>query len=99
MHEVGAASGMSGGRGSGGLQTLPVHLTRVAHITLLTSMGRRAAACMKLGRPADALADAEAAVAADAGYAKGYLRRALAHQALGALEDAVRDFEKVRAPQ
>ena len=53
---------------------------------------------MKLGRHADALVDAQAAVAADGGYAKGYLRRALAHQALGGLEDAVRDFEKVRDP-
>jgi len=53
---------------------------------------------MKLGRHADALADAQAAVAADGGYAKGYLRRALAHQALGGLEDAVRDFEKARDP-
>ena len=61
-------------------------------------MTRRAAACMKLGRHADALADAETAVAAEASYAKGYLRRALAHQALGgldSLEQAVRDFEKV----
>ena len=60
---------------------------------------RRAAACMKLGRHGDALADAETAVAADGSYAKGYLRRALAHQALGgldSLEQAVRDFEKVR---
>ena len=59
---------------------------------------RSAAACMKLGRHADALADAETAVAAEASYAKGYLRRALAHQALGgldSLEQAVRDFEKV----
>ncbi|KAK9836016.1 hypothetical protein WJX81_006398 [Elliptochloris bilobata] len=59
----------------------------------------RAATCMKLGRHADALADAEAAVAADAGYAKGYLRRALAHQAIGgldSLEEAVRDFERVK---
>ena len=60
---------------------------------------RRAAACMKLGRHADALADAETAVAADGAYPKGYLRRALAHQALGgldSLEQAVRDFERVR---
>lgn len=71
--------------------------TRVA-LTCDFHAPRRAAACMKLGRHADALADAQAAVGADGGYAKGYLRRALAHQALGGLEDAVRDLEKARAP-
>ena len=51
---------------------------------------------MKLRRYKEALADAEAAVDADGAFAKGYLRRAAANEALERFEDAVRDYEKVK---
>jgi tetratricopeptide (TPR) repeat protein len=50
-----------------------------------------------MGRHSEALADAEGAVKCDPAFVKGYLRRATAHQALENWEDALRDFEKVRA--
>ena len=50
---------------------------------------------MKLGNAEGALKDAEAATELDPDYAKAFLRRASAHQALEHFEDAVRDFEKV----
>lgn len=54
----------------------------------------RAAAYLKLGNAEAALKDAEAAAELDAGYAKAYLRRGSAHQALEHFEEAVKDFEK-----
>ena len=42
----------------------------------------RSAVCMKLGQLQDALADAEAAIATDPGFVKGFLRRAAAHESL-----------------
>lgn len=57
----------------------------------------RAAAYLKLGNAEGALKDAEAATELDPDYAKAFLRRASAHQALEHFEDAVRDFEKVCA--
>ena len=39
--------------------------------------------------------DAEAAAELDPGYARAYLRRGSAHQALDHFEEAVKDFEKV----
>lgn len=55
----------------------------------------RAAAYLKLGNAEAALKDAEVATELDPDYAKAYLRRGSAHQALEHFEDAVRDFEKV----
>ncbi len=52
--------------------------------------------CLKLGRLQDALSDAEAAVAADPGFVKGFLRRAAAHEALAQWAEAVRDYERAR---
>ena len=51
---------------------------------------------MKMRRHKEALADADAAVDADGAFAKGYLRRAAANEALESFEDAVRDYEKVK---
>ena len=50
---------------------------------------------MKLRKYKEALQDADAAVEADGSFAKGYLRRAAANEALESFEDAVRDYEKV----
>ena len=55
----------------------------------------RAAVHLKLRDPEAALKDAECAVELDPQYAKAYLRRASAHQALEHFEEAVKDFEKV----
>ena len=55
----------------------------------------RAAALLKLGNAEAALKDAEVAAELDPQYARAYLRRASAHQALQHFEEAVRDFEKV----
>ena len=57
----------------------------------------RSAVYMKMRRYKEALADADAAVDADGAFAKGYLRRAAANEALEIFEDAVRDYEKVRS--
>lgn len=48
-----------------------------------------------------ALQDAVAAVKADAGYLKGYYRRAAAHMSLGKFKQALGDYEYVakRRPQ
>ena len=40
--------------------------------------------------------DAEVATELDPQYARAYMRRAAAHQALEHFEEAVRDYEKVR---
>lgn len=50
---------------------------------------------LKLRNLDAALKDAECAVELDPQYAKAYLRRASAHQALEHFEEAVKDFEKV----
>ena len=50
---------------------------------------------MKLRNYREALQDAESAVEADGAFAKGFLRRAAANEALENFEDAVRDYEKV----
>ena len=55
----------------------------------------RSAVHMKLRSYKDALQDADAAIAADASFAKSYLRRAAANEALENFDDAVRDYEKV----
>ena len=55
----------------------------------------RAAAHLKLGNAEAALKDAEVATELDPQYARAYMRRASAHQALEHFEEAVRDFEKV----
>ena len=57
--------------------------------------GCRAAVHLKLRNLDAALKDAECAVELDPQYAKAYLRRASAHQALEHFEEAVKDFEKV----
>ena len=51
---------------------------------------------MKMRKHKEALQDADAAIDADGAFAKGYLRRAAANEALENFEDAVRDYEKVR---
>ncbi len=53
----------------------------------------RAATAAKLGRHEDALADAELAIELDPNYAKAFVRRAQAHQALKNYEAAIRDLE------
>lgn len=50
---------------------------------------------MKMRKHKEALQDADAAIDADGAFAKGYLRRAAANEALENFEDAVRDYEKV----
>ena len=45
---------------------------------------------MKLGRLQDALADAEAAVAADPAFVKGFLRLAAAHEALAQVQGSAK---------
>lgn len=55
----------------------------------------RAAVHLKLKNPEAALKDAECAVELDPQYAKAFLRRASAHQALEHFEEAVKDFEQV----
>lgn len=60
---------------------------------------RRSAAYMKLRQYKEALQDADAAIEADGSFAKGYLRRAAANEALENFEDAVRDYEKVCHPE
>ena len=50
---------------------------------------------MKLGKAEAALKDAEVATELDPQYARAYLRRAAAHQALEHFEEAVKDYEKV----
>ena len=50
---------------------------------------------MKMRSYKEALQDANAAVEADGSFAKGYLRRAAANEALENFDDAVRDYEKV----
>ncbi len=50
---------------------------------------------MKLGNAEAALKDAEVATELDPQYARAYMRRAAAHQALEHFEEAVRDYEKV----
>lgn len=55
----------------------------------------RAAVHLKLRNPEAALKDAECAVELDPQYAKAFLRRASAHQALEHFEEAVKDFEQV----
>lgn len=55
----------------------------------------RAAVHLKLRNPEAALKDAECAVELDPQYAKAFLRRASAHQALEHYEEAVKDFEQV----
>lgn len=50
---------------------------------------------MKLRSYKEALQDADAAVEADGTFAKGFLRRAAANEALENFDDAVRDYEKV----
>ena len=52
----------------------------------------RAAVHLKLRNPEAALKDAECAVELDPQYAKAFLRRASAHQALEHFEEAVKDF-------
>lgn len=59
-------------------------------------VGCRAAAHLKLGNAEAALKDAEVATELDPQYARAYVRRAAAHQALEHFEEAVRDYEKVR---
>ena len=49
----------------------------------------RAACFLKLGEHAKALADADAAVAAEPGFVKGHFRRGLALHALGRWKDAL----------
>jgi DnaJ family protein C protein 7 len=59
----------------------------------------RATALAKAGKTAEAIADYTASIAADEGYAKAYLRRAVALQALGdadSLQEAVRDLSKAK---
>ena len=53
---------------------------------------------LKLRNPDAALKDAECAVELDPQYAKAFLRRASAHQALEHFEEAVKDLEKVIKP-
>ena len=55
----------------------------------------RSAVNMKLRQYKEALQDADSAIEADKSFAKGYLRRAAANEALENFEDAVRDYEKV----
>ena len=55
----------------------------------------RSAVHMKMRSYKEALQDANAAVEADGSFAKGYLRRAAANEALEIFDDAVRDYEKV----
>jgi predicted TPR repeat methyltransferase len=49
-----------------------------------------------LGNAEAALKDAEVATELDPQYARAYMRRAAAHQALEHFEEAVRDYEQVR---
>jgi tetratricopeptide (TPR) repeat protein len=51
---------------------------------------------MKLKRPADAVKDADLAIAADDDFAKAHLRRAQAHEQLGDWEEAVRGYSRVQ---
>eukprot|EP01065_Artemidia_motanka_P051681 TRINITY_DN914_c9_g1_i1.p1 TRINITY_DN914_c9_g1~~TRINITY_DN914_c9_g1_i1.p1 ORF type:complete len:713 (+),score=266.85 TRINITY_DN914_c9_g1_i1:59-2140(+) len=58
-------------------------------------LGNRAEALLALRRPVEALADADAAIAAaeaKGGWAKGYLRKANAEAALGRTRDALRSL-------
>lgn len=50
---------------------------------------------MRLGKVEAALRDAELAINCDEQYAKGYLRRGVAHLSMKNWEDAIRDFNKV----
>ena len=65
-------------------------------LTITAIVLRRSAVNMKLRLYKEALQDADAAIEADKSFAKGYLRRAAANEALENFDDAVRDYEKVR---
>ena len=52
---------------------------------------------LKLRNNDQAMKDADLACELDSQYAKAYLRRAAAHNALEQFEEAVRDYEKVTA--
>ena len=59
-----------------------------------TLWGNRSAAALKLGKSADALADAETCIDLKPDWARGWQRKAYALQALGRKEEALVAFEK-----